>query len=578
MLFYKCLKISLINFLNLPRTGAKCLFRPDSLINYEILTMNRFFIKYISLLIIVMAMLNCRQQVEDIHRPNIIVVMSDDHGYQAISSYSNKLIQTPNIDRIANEGVLFTNAFVCNSICGPSRASILTGKYSHINGFRSNRDRFDGSQQTFPKLLQANGYKTAIFGKWHLRSDPTGFDYWNILPGQGHYYNPGFIKMGKDTVYDGYITDITTDLALDWMDRNNPEKSGDPFCLMIHHKAPHRNWMPPLKYLNEFNDHEFKIPDNFFDDYEKRVALSLNEITVHNHFNILFDAKVPCEECLRDSIDLNFKRKWNNVFSRLSSTQKEKWEKAFQKEYNSFDYSSMSKEELSIWKYQRYMEDYLRCVKSLDDNIGRVLQYLDKNDLADNTIIIYTSDQGFFLGEHGLYDKRFMYEEAMRTPMLIRYPLLIKSGKKVEDLVMNIDIAPTLLDFAGIEIPTDIQGTSMKSLVNRDHSYEWRKEVYYHYYELSYGLSKHYGIRTARYKLIHFYDPIDTWELYDLREDPMEMENIINNQEYKDVLKKMKNRLADKQKELNDTFNIRVQSKKVTSKNNDLISFLIVHK
>jgi arylsulfatase A-like enzyme len=507
-------------------------------------------LRFIVLFTAAMTILNCSPQKNEAQRPNIVFIMSDDHAYQAISAYNDELISTPNIDRIAAEGVLFKNSFVSNSICGPSRACILTGKYSHINGFMANNDHFDGSQQTLPKLLQDVGYQTAIVGKWHLGTEPSGFDYWNILPGQGYYYNPDLIKMEKDTLYNGYVTDITTNLALDWMEKNNPEETGNPFFLMLHHKAPHRNWMPPQDYLNEFNNRKFEIPDNFFDNYEGRKALQINGITMHDHFNILYDGKVPCKECP----DHSRNSQWNDEFSRLSETQKKNWEESFQQEYDSFDYASMSKEDLSRWKFQRYMEDYLRCIKSVDDNIGRVLEYLDRKGLADNTILIYTSDQGFFLGEHGLYDKRFMYEEAMRTPMVMRYPDQIKQEQKVVDLVMNIDIAPTLLDLTRAEIPSDIQGRSMKPIITNEKEYEWRNEVYYHYYEVSFGLTKHYGIRTENYKLIHFYDPIDTWELYDLEKDPSEMINLIEDPAYSSVLNEMQKRLEVKQKEVRDTY------------------------
>lgn len=485
-------------------------------------------------------------------KPNIIFIMSDDHGYQAISVYSDKLIQTPNIDRIAREGVLFRNSFVCNSICGPSRASILTGKYSHKNGFRNNGDRFNGSQQTFPKLLQKAGYKTAIVGKWHLGTEPTGFDYWNVLPGQGYYYNPDFIKMGKDTVYEGYVTDITTDLALEWLDQVADQDTGQPFFLMLHNKAPHRNWMPPPEYLEEFNDREFQLPENYFDDYEGREALKITKLTVHDQMDVVYDSKVPCKECPVDPVNHWCAREWDNEFSRLNEEQRANWDEAFQQEYNTFDYASLSWEALSKWKFQRYMEDYLRCVQSVDDNVGRVLDYLDEKGLAENTVVIYTSDQGFFLGEHGIYDKRYMYEEAFRTPLIMRFPEQVQADQKADEMVMNIDIASTLLDFAGVEIPEDIQGKSMKPIVIGDKDYSWRDALYYHYYEISFGLVKHYGIRTDRYKLIYFYDPIDSWELYDLKEDPNEMNNLINDPDYSDVLNDMKVRLDAKQREVDD--------------------------
>ncbi len=475
-------------------------------------------------------------------RPNIIFIMSDDHAYQAISAYNPDLIKTPSIDRIANEGAIMNSAFVSNSLCGPSRAAILTGKYSHINGFKDNRDRFDGDQQTLPKILKSNGYHTAIVGKWHLVSMPQGFDYWNILPGQGEYYNPRFIKMGKDTVYKGYVTDITTDLALNWLD-SNKNKS---FFLMIHQKAPHRNQMPPLKYLDLFNDRKFNYPPTFFDDYKDKYALQRNGIRMADNLDIDHDSKIYCDTCKVSKTD-----KWNpNAYQRelgrLTTAQRKVWNVAYQKEDNEYE-SIKTKEELKQWQFQRYMEDYLRCIKSVDDNVGRVLQYLKDNGLDKNTIVVYTSDQGVFLGEHGLYDKRFMYNESFRTPMMIRYPKEIKAGQQLNDFVMNLDIAPTFLDYAGISIPTDIQGVSMKSILADKKVPDWRDKVYYHYYEKSYGLTAHYGILTKRYKLIHFYDPIDTWELYDLKNDPNEMHNIYKNPENSSLIGSLKIQLKDLQ-------------------------------
>lgn len=461
-------------------------------------------------------------------KPNIIFIMSDDHAYQTISAYNPDLIQTPYIDRIANEGVLFKKAYVTNSLCGPSRAVLLTGKYSHVNGFRDNNDSFNSSQQTLPGILKSNGYSTAIVGKWHLKSIPQGFDYWNILHGQGDYYNPGFSKMGKDTLYKGYVTNVTTDLALNWIDANNKK----PFFLMIHQKAPHRNQMPPLENLNLFNDRIFKMPANFFDDYDKRLALQRNGIKMAENLDIDQDSKVPCDGC-----DLKGEGKWtpaayNREIKRLSPEEKEIWKKAYQKVYD--EYAGIkNKDELVKWQFQRYMEDYLRCVKSVDDNVGRVLKYLDEHNMAKNTIVIYTSDQGVFLGEHGLYDKRFMYEESFRTPMMIRYPKSIKKGQKLSQMVMNLDIAPTLLSYAGINPPEDMQGESMKGILSQEPLVKaWRDKLYYHYYEDAYGVTPHYGIRTSRYKLIRFYGALNTWELYDLQNDPREMKNLYPDQKY----------------------------------------------
>jgi arylsulfatase A-like enzyme len=501
---------------------------------------------------IVMMDIGCKQKsgVSLQEKPNIIFIMSDDHGYQAVSVYNNKLIQTPNIDRIGREGAVMRNAFVTNSICTPARAVILTGKYGHINGQRDNGTFFDGSQQTLPKLLKAKGYRTAIVGKWHLFSEPTGFDYWNILPDQGHYYNPEFINMGKDTVYNGYTTDVTTDLALDWIDRNRDQ----PFFLMLHHKAPHRNWMPPQKYLNEFDDREFPLPDNFYDDYVGREALKRQEISMKEALDVRYDSKVPCDTCAIAKVNHWAPAEFQREMERLAPAEREAWERAYEDEYKTLT-RIKDKDQLLRWQYQRFMEDYLRCVHSVDDNVGRVLKYLDDKGLAQNTIVVYMSDQGMYLGEHGLYDKRFMYEESFRTPMLIRFPPLIPSGQQNEAYVMNLDVAPTFLDFAGVAIPDDMQGESMKSLLQNGKANDWRKELYYHYYEKSFGLTAHYGIRTERYKLIHFYDPGNSWELYDLKEDPGEMHNLYHDPSYAETVNKLKRQLEALQDKYKDPYN-----------------------
>lgn len=481
-------------------------------------------------------------------KPNIIFIMSDDHAYQAISAYSDRLIQTPNIDRIAHEGVLFRKAFVTNSICGPSRATILTGKYSHINGFKDNDNYlFNGEQQTLPKILRQNGYVTAIVGKWHLGNTPTGFDFWDILPNQGHYYNPEFNKMGKDTVYPGYVTDIITEHAIDWMKQNKSK----PFFLMLHHKAPHRNWMPPLKYLNEFNNVTFPIPENFNDNYKNRLALQRQRLTVAGQLSVTYDSKVPCDTCTEDEVNQWVKGEWEREYGRLSPEQKEVWDKMMKVETEEFS-RIKNREDRKKWQFQRYMEDYLRCVKSVDDNVGKVLDFLRESGLDNNTIVVYTSDQGFYLGEHGLYDKRFMYEESLRTPLIISSPYTKNKGTQNSDLVMNLDFAPTILDFAGIKVPEDMQGVSMKPLIMEENDKDWRKEIYYHYYEKTFGMSRHYGIRTDRYKLIHFYDPVDSWEMYDLQADPSEMNNLIDVQNMQAVVEDLKIRLKNLQEKYND--------------------------
>jgi len=480
-------------------------------------------------------------------RPNIIFIMADDHAYQAISAYGSTLIQTPNIDRIAREGAIMKNGFVTNSVCSPSRAVILTGKYSHINGLKDNGTYFNGAQQTLPKILQANGYHTAIIGKWHLWSEPTGFDYWNILPAQGHYYNPPFIKMKKDTVYNGYVTDIITDLALQWIGENK----NAPFFLMLHHKAPHRNWMPPLKYLQKFDAANFPLPANFYDDYKNRLALQRQQITIARDLDIRYDSKIPCDSCAVTKINDWAPVEYQREIERLTPEERRRWDSVFQLEYEQFkkihDTASLVK-----FQFRRYMEDYLRCILSVDDNVGRVLQYLDENGLSDNTIVIYTSDQGFYLGEHGLYDKRFMYNESFRTPMVIRYPAKIRPKQRINQFTLNLDVAPTLLDYAGIPIPTDMQGESMRPLLQKGKAPNWRTEIYYHYYELSFGLTRHYGIYTGRYKLMHFYNPIDAWELYDLKKDKQEMNNLYNDPKYSKRVEELKVRLHNLQQYYRD--------------------------
>ena len=479
-------------------------------------------------------------------KPNIIIIMSDDHAYQAISAYDNRFIETPNIDRLAEEGLLFNNSFVTNSICSPSRAVMLTGKFSHINGLRDNKDTFDGSQQTFPKLLQQAGYQTAIVGKWHLKSQPTGFDYWNILPGQGVYYHPDFIEMGEKKRYEGYVTQITSDIAIDWMD--NKRDTNKAFCLLIHHKAVHRTWEPDTSSFDEFKNKQYDLPSTFFDDYSSREAAAAQQMSIRSSdLDLVYDLKMES-----DSIICRFGKMTHT--SRMNAKQKERWEAYYQPKTSDFLAHHPQGKELDIWKYQRYMQDYLACVRSLDDNIGRILDYLDEQKLTDNTIIIYTSDQGFYLGEHSWFDKRFMYEQSMRTPLIIRYPKQIKAGQKTDALVQNIDYAPTLLTIAGIDIPKDIQGISLTPLFENN-KLNLRDALYYHYYEFpnEHMVKRHYGIRTGRYKLIHFYYDIDEWELFDLKTDPDELINQYNNKEYSEIAKNLHQKLNDLRKQYQDT-------------------------
>ena len=487
----------------------------------------------------------CDVKEKPIEQPNILFIMTDDHSYQTISAYSDKLIKTPNLDRIADEGVIFHNSFVGNSICAPSRATMLTGKHTHKNGQINNSVTFDSSQVTFPKLLKAAGYQTALVGKWHLKSDPTGFDYWNILPGQGQYYNPDFIEMGEKKRFEGYCTDLTTDFGLNWLDKRNYEK---PFCLLLHHKAPHRTWQPDTLHLDEFKDKIYPVPENFFDNYEGRQAMMEQHLSIRSgDMDVNYDLKMEDEK---------IHGRFGNVnhTARMNDQQRERWYAHYKPITKDFLEKNLEGDELYLWKYQRYMRDYLACIRSVDENVGRVLDYLEENGLADNTLVVYTSDQGFYMGEHGWFDKRFMYEESFRTPLLMRLPKGYNRHGEVPELVQNIDYAPTFLDFAGVEIPVEIQGKSMKPLLIDDKNKEWRDAVYYHYYEFpnEHAVKKHYGVRTDRYKLIHFYNDIDVWELYDLEKDPEEMNNLLGQKEYAEVQNNLKLRLAELQVEYDD--------------------------
>jgi len=482
-------------------------------------------------------------------RPNIVFIMSDDHSERAISAYGSKLINTPNIDRIANEGVRFNNSFVANSICGPSRAVMLTGKHSHINGFTDNHSRFDGNQPTYPQYLQKSGYQTAVVGKWHLHSDPVGFDYWEILRGQGHYYSPEFItnkpneitlvnkikdKKGKvikteyeNTYLGAYATIKTGDLALEFLENRDKSK---PFAMIYNHKAPHRNWMPNVDDLGVIDTSKLQVPDNFFDDYENRPAAKLQELEINDMY-LSYDLKLTEADYTGDLADISqgWGKQWQALYGRMTATQKNKWDEYYQELNKEYQNVKGDEKALLVWKYRRYMHDYLSSIYAMDKDIGRVLDYLDEQGLAENTIVVYTSDQGFFIGEHGWFDKRFMYEETMRTPLVVRYPAKIKAGQVVNDMVQNLDYAPTFLDFAGIEIPDDIQGISLKGKLVENKPIE-RDSLYYHYYEgieKEHKVAKHEGIRTNTHKLIHFKDVgIDHFELYDIEADPSEMNNL----------------------------------------------------
>ncbi len=501
----------------------------------------------LTFLFILIFLASCSEITE---KPNIIFIMTDDHARQAIGAYGSYRNETPNIDRLANEGMLFENAYVTNSICAPSRAVILTGKHSHINGKIDNSGaRFDSTQVTFPKLLQEAGYQTAMIGKWHLRSQPTGFDYWRILPGQGNYYNPDFVTPDGTERIEGYVTDIITDLAIDWMSSRDKDK---PFLLMYHHKAPHREWEPPIRYYEEFIDKTFDEPETLFDNYEGRgTAAREAEMSILDHMNMAGDIKIHPD--ILTELGIEPKSNWDfraltSKLERYNEEQLAAWEKVYGAMNQDFmdKYPDMDKEDLMRFKYQRYMQDYLACIAAVDENVGRVIDYIENNDLAENTIIVYTSDQGFYLGEHGWFDKRFMYEESMCTPLIVRWSGKVEPGSRSTELVQNLDFAETFLDVAGVEVPSQMQGESLVPILKGEET-EWRDALYYHYYEYPavHMVKKHYGIKTDRYKLIHFYDDIDEWELYDLEEDPLEMNSVYNDPAYSDIKEDLKERLQE---------------------------------
>jgi arylsulfatase A-like enzyme len=444
--------------------------------------------------------------------PNILYMMADDHAAHAISAYGSKINQTPNIDRIAQQGVRFDNCFCTNSICTPSRAVILTGQYSHITGVKTLADALDPARQNVAKLLQGGGYQTAMVGKWHLKNDPSGFDYWNILPGQGVYHDPVFIEMGKRSKRTGYCTDLIADYSLDWLKRRDKQK---PFFLMCHHKAPHRPWQPDEKHAHMYDGADVPEPFNLFDHYENRSKAAANATLKVGENMTKTDVKRDIPPDLKGDA-------------------------------------------LRKWAYQYYIKDYLRCIASVDDNVGRVLDYLDAEGLAKNTLVIYTSDQGFFLGDHGYFDKRFMYEESLRMPFLARYPNAIKPATTNSDMVLNLDFAETFLDFAGQKAPPDMQGRSFRPILEGHTPRDWRQSMYYRYWMhlADHGVPAHYGVRTKQWKLIYYYgkalgtagsidrDTAPEWELFDMRKDPHEMKNVYGDPSNEKVVTELKKELA----------------------------------
>ena len=514
------------------------------------------------LLILNILFQSCNDKTNVKTKPNILFIMSDDHAYQAISAYDDKLIQTPNIDRIANEGILFNNACVTNSICAPSRAVILTGKHSHINGKIDNHAKFDDSQTTFPQIFQKAGYQTAMYGKLHFGNNPKGFDDFLILPGQGNYINPKFLGKEKDTIIEGYVTDIITDLTLNWF--KNKRDTNKPFLMMYLHKAPHRPWWPSTDKFAEFYDMKFPEPKTLFDDYSGMgTAAKTAEMNILNHMQYMHDSKVypsTIKEMKEVKPDIEYvdgkgtlmrptQERFYGPYGRANKKQKEKYDVVLNKISEDFrlNWPKMNEKEKMKWKYQRYMQDYLATISSVDDNVGRVLDYLEESGLDKNTIVVYTSDQGFYLGEHGWFDKRFIYNESFKTPLMIKWPNVIKAGTTNEEMVQNLDFAQTFLEAAMIDVPDDMQGESLIPLLKGDSS-EWTRDaVYYHYYEYPsvHMAKRHYGIVNKEFKLVHFYYDVDEWELYDRLNDPNEINNVYNNPEYSDIVNKLTKELKE---------------------------------
>ncbi|WP_439130890.1 sulfatase family protein [Polaribacter sp.] len=497
-----------------------------------------------AVLLLVIIFISCQKSTKsssESKRPNIVFILSDDHATNAISAYSDifkEFAPTPNIDKIAKDGAILKNVFSTNAICGPSRASIITGKYSHKNGYYKNYKGgyFDSSQWSYPKTLQKSGYQTAIVGKWHLASEPVGFDYYkyHIEHGeQGVYWNPTYNENGTPVKEDGYATNVTTDSALQWL---SAKKEDEPFCLLLQYKAPHREWAPDKKYEQLWENEDLPVPANFDDNYKGREKTAGD---THMTMDYLNRRDLKLEQT--NSLSKKELRKWLDYGNQPGQTV-------------SLD-KNLSAEKLQEEKYQIYIKDYLATIKSVDDNIGRVLTYLKENGLEENTIIIYASDQGFFLGEHGWFDKRFMYEESLRMPFVIKYPNVIKPNTVVDDVISNIDIAPTVLELAGVKIPDEIQGKSFFSNLKGNTPKDWRQSMYYHYYEYPkwHHVQPHYGIRTDRYKLIHFYYDVDVWELYDLENDPSEMNNLIDSNEHATLISKLKEELKELKKGYGNT-------------------------
>ncbi|MHA8051838.1 sulfatase family protein [Aquirufa sp. ROCK-SH2] len=474
-------------------------------------------------------------------RPNVIFIITDDHTSQAISAYGSKLAKTPNIDRIAKGGAILYNNVVVNSICGPSRATLLTGKYSHSNGYKLNEKVFDINQAVFPEELQKNGYQTAWVGKMHLGSLPHGFDYLNILPGHGWYYNSDFVNSQNQKIrHEGYVTDVITQLSKEWLENRDKEK---PFFMVVGHKATHRSWIPAIQDLGAYDQVKFPLPATFYDHYEGRIAAKDQDMSIEKTMTLEDDLK----------IHLDFTKGKGLSNYRLNPSQAAKIQPYYDKISAEFDSLKLSGKALTEWKYQRYLKEYLSTANSLDRNVGELLDYLDQKGLSQNTVVIYASDQGFYLGEHGWFDKRFIYEESLKTPFLIRYPGVIKPGTKVQEVVSNVDWTPTLLNIMQTDAPKALEGRSFLPVLKGQKT-NWKNESYYHYYEYPqpHHVSPHFGLRTAQYSIARFYGPNNFWELYDIKKDPQNLHNLYGDPHYQSVIVQLKKQLKDQIIQLKD--------------------------
>lgn len=482
-------------------------------------------------------------------RPNIVFIFSDDHSLQTIGAYGWRLSEfcqqqqvTPNLDRLAAAGGIFVNSFCGNSLCSPSRAAIQTGLHSHANGVMLLDRPITPGVWTFPGSVREAGYQTALIGKWHLASTRPTTDYWRILPGQGSYWHPDFIGPDSKERRTGYTTDILTDMGLDWLSQRDKTK---PFMLLLQHKAPHRPWVPPPRYYRWLADSKIPEPENLFDDYSGRGSPAHNQkMEIANHLTLHEDLKLPVDG------------RTPGENQRMTDAERAEWQAAFGPRNEAFAKAGLAGRELTRWKYQEYMKDYLRCIKAVDDSVGRVLDYLKTEGLAEHTVVIYSSDQGFYNGEHGWFDKRWIYEESVHMPFIVRWPGVVKPGARFTPMIQNIDYAPTLVDLAGGKIPSGLHGRSFLRVLRGEMPADWRSSIYYHYYDGGHSVAKHYGVRTDRYTLAYFYEA-NEWELYDRKQDPRQMKSVQADPAYAKTLAELKQELTRLRAQYQDSDDIK---------------------